>query len=115
VTGSPTGGAAHWLADAADAARCYSAAPCQQWALATAAGDQHRMAAIERQLAARQTAGACRTDWTRDATGEDQLGQAYLLYGSVLGARDGRLADRLARDGPASCAPAGGTAPPRCR
>jgi hypothetical protein len=78
----------HWLADAVYAARCYRSGPCQQWALATAAGDQHRMAAIERQLAAGLTAGTCRTDLTRDATGEDQLGQAYLLYGRALAARN---------------------------
>jgi hypothetical protein len=81
----------HFLTDEAYARRCFGSGPCQQWAINTAAGDMHRLADIERQLAAQLTIGACRAGWNQDATSHDQLGEAFLAFGHAIALRRPRI------------------------
>lgn len=115
---------AHFFNVVTYALGCAGARPCRQWAINASAADIRRTAAIMRQIASQLISGDCRTAWSRNATRDDQLGQALVLYGRSLlvrngstrrqeQARAGRLteqAERLAVPVPAlleTCAPHG--------
>ncbi len=86
----------HEFSNLSLAMRCYRARPCQQWTMDASAADLHRIASVNRALALRLTAGACRALFGQDATYEDRLADALGIYARAFAERD-RWTMRLAR------------------